>query len=42
MYEGSPYGFNEYKIEKRFDAILLVLAYTDNNAPAYKDWFWEA
>lgn len=41
MYEGAPYRFNECMTEKKFDAILLALSYTNNNAPAYRDRFWE-
>jgi hypothetical protein len=41
MREGAPYRFNEFMALKRFEAILIALAYTNETPPLYLDRFWE-
>jgi hypothetical protein len=41
MRMGAPYRFNEFMALKRFEAILIALAYTDETPPLYQDRFWE-
>lgn len=41
MRMGAPYRFNEFMALKRFEAILIALAYTDEAPPLYQDRFWE-
>jgi hypothetical protein len=39
--EGAPYRFNEFMAIKRFEAIIIALAYTNETPPLYRDRFWE-
>ena len=37
----APFKFNDIMSKHRFDSILHSLAFTDREAPAYNDKFWE-
>ena len=41
IFEGAPFQLNMFMTQNKFEKILNALTYTDCDAPAFRDRFWE-